>query len=275
MNDIIVGAVCMQTSTSEYKRNLKKIEKFAGLGKKKGVNILCFPELSISGYMLDSIEGRISKEQFDESIKYISKITYKTKILILAGLIEISDKGKPYISQLISYPNGQWLLYRKTHIAPPEENSYQSGEELPVFSFRNLRFGIELCYEAHFPEISTILALKGAEAIFMPHASPRGTPSDKLSGWKKHLKARAYDNGVYVIACNQVGENEDGFYFPGVALIINPSGEIISSYSGDQEYMLISELKRDAIQEVKAHPMKNFLKGRRPHLYTPLTTIHK
>lgn len=271
MEDIRVGAVCMHSKTLDYKENLKKIEEFSLLASTKGVDMLCFPELSISGYMLNSVHERTSRFQFEDSLEYITYISSKTGILILAGVIELDERGEHYISQLIVYPEGRWLTYRKTHIAPPEKDSYKAGDELPVFRFSNILFGVELCYEAHFPEISTILALKGAEVLFLPHASPRGTPLDKLSGWKKHLRARAYDNGLYVIACNQVGKNEDGFYFPGVSIAIDPSGEIISYYSGDEEHMMICELKTEALQKVREHPMRCFLKSRRPHLYTLLT----
>ncbi len=70
--------------------------------------------------------------------------------------------------------------------------------------------GIQLCYDAHFPELSTRMAVNGADIIFMPHASPRGTPSQKLTSWLRHLTARAFDNGVFIVACNQNGDNQKG-----------------------------------------------------------------
>ena len=67
-----------------------------------------------------------------------------------------------------------------------------------MFHEGDLTFGLELCYESHFPEISTVLCLKGAEILFMPHASPRGEPDEKMKSWLRHLPSRAFDNGVFV-----------------------------------------------------------------------------
>ena len=54
---------------------------------------------------------------------------------------------------------------------------------VPLFDVHGITLGIQLCYDAHFPELSTRMALDGADVIFMPHASPRGTPSKKLDSW--------------------------------------------------------------------------------------------
>src|SRR4030065_382473 len=50
----------------------------------------------------------------------------------------------------------------------PEKGKYREGDGLDVFHDDGLSFGVELCYESHFPEISTVLCLKGAEILFMP-----------------------------------------------------------------------------------------------------------
>ena len=125
----------------------------------------------------------------------------------------------------------------------------------------------QLCYEAHFPEISTVMALKGAEIIFMPHASPRGTPSQKLDSWLRHLTARAFDNSVFVIACNQNGDNQRGLKFPGLALIIDPSGAVINKNISGEEGIAIADLKADTLEAVRGHRMRYFLPNRRPEMY--------
>ncbi len=67
--------------------------------------------------------------------------------------------------------------------------------------------GLELCYESHFPEISTVLCLKGAEILFMPHASPRGDPDGKMKSWLRHLPSRAFDNGSFCSGLQSGGED--------------------------------------------------------------------
>jgi N-carbamoylputrescine amidase len=113
------------------------------------------------------------------------------------------------------------------------------------------------------------MALDGVHAIFMPHASPRGTPEEKRDSWLRHLPARAFDNGVYVVACNQTGANGAGLGFPGVALALGPDGRVIASDTGGREGLLLATLDADRLAAVRRHPMRYFLPHRRPDLYRP------
>jgi N-carbamoylputrescine amidase len=130
-----------------------------------------------------------------------------------------------------------------------------------------VKLGIQLCYDAHFPELSTRMAVEGADIIFFPHASPRGTPQEKLDSWLRHLTARAFDNGVFIVACNQVGKNHKGLEFPGLAVAIGPSGIILESKTTDREDMLVADLKSADLSNVRDHKMRYFLPNRRPELY--------
>ena len=143
------------------------------------------------------------------------------------------------------------------------------------FNYGNLCFGVELCYEAHFPEISTTLALKGADILFVSHASPRGSPEEKLRSWKRHLPARAFDNGLFVVACNQVGKTPGGLCFPGVAMVLGPDGCLLDWYAGEEEKVIIVELKGEDLDHVREHRMKYFLPERREELYGGLKATKK
>jgi N-carbamoylputrescine amidase len=191
-------------------------------------------------------------------------------LIVIAGIIEISNCEKPYLSQLVAGPDGLLGLYRKTHLSPQEKGIYEAGEKIDVFKYGDITFGVQLCYEAHFPEISTVMALKGADMIFIPHASPRGTPEEKIQSWLRHLTSRAFDNGLYVVACNQVGNTREGFSFPGVAIALNPAGGVISKYGGSQEKMLLVDLKQSEIEEIREHRMRYFIPNRRPELYSDI-----
>ena len=83
----------------------------------------------------------------------------------------------------------------------------------------------------------------------------------------RHLPARAFDNGVFIVACNQVGSNSDDFLFPGVALVLGPDGKILAKYTGREERILFADLKADCLQDVRLHRMKYFIPQRRPGLY--------
>ena len=114
---------------------------------------------------------------------------------------------------------------------------------------------------------STHMAVNGAHVIFMPHASPRGNPEKKYLSWMRHLPARAYDNSVFIVACNQVGDNKNGLGFPGIAMAIGPSGNVIDKELTNDESMIIIDLRADDLYRVRNHQMRYFLPNQRPDLY--------
>ena len=267
MQDIRIAAVCMHSDPGDLEKNLEKTESFVTRASERGANIVCFPELSISGYTLDNPGGIAEGMPRQEVLDRVTGMARERDLIIIAGFIEASDGKKPYISQMIAGPKGLIGVYRKTHLSPQEGKQFRAAEKIEVYHEGELHFGVQLCYEAHFPEISTVMALKGAEIIFLPHSSPRGTPGEKTASWLRHLTSRAFDNGLFIVACNQVGETSAGFSFPGVALAVGPDGNVIAAYGGRRENILMVNLEVAALRDMREHPMKYFLPNRRPHLY--------
>ena len=269
MKDIRVAAVCMNALPGQIDANLETIQSFISKAADQGVKIICFPELSVTGYATEPPETICPPSVFRDAVDRILQMARLNGITVLAGLIESTDEGaKPYITQVVANQDGTLWKYRKTHLSPLEARSYRAGEEIQVCHSSHLNFGIQLCYETHFPEMSTLMALQGVEAIFMPHASPRGTPLEKTDSWLRHLPSRAFDNAVYVIACNQSSEIEEGLSFPGVVLALSPSGRILAKYYGRGRELVPVDLRAIELEEVRCHRMKYFLPNRRPELYS-------
>jgi len=267
LRDIVVAAVSMESSPLEMKKNLDKTFEYSLAAKREGAEIVCFPELSITGYLLDGFDGLYVKEGMDELVEVLKDVAAETGIVIMAGLVDVENAGRPMIAHFVFHPDGRVMVHRKTHLSQQEKALYGEGNEVKVFEASGISFGIQLCYEGHFPELSSIMALLGAEVIFFPHASPRGTPDDKLTSWSRHLTARAYDNSLFVVACNQVGAFRRGVFFPGVALILGPDGKAIACYRGKNERMLLAELRSDVLKQIRENSMRFFLNSRRPELY--------
>jgi N-carbamoylputrescine amidase len=111
------------------------------------------------------------------------------------------------------------------------------------------------------------MAVQGADIIFIPHASPRGSSQEKYQSWMRHLTARAFDNGIVIAAVNQTGDNTRGLIFPGLALVIGPDGNIISKFIDPNERLHIVDIDLDLLDRVRSHRMRYFLPNRRTDLF--------
>ena len=267
MKDLRIAAVMMNCPVGRVQDNLDRMAGWVQTAKKQAADLVCFPEMNVTGYstrdeIKDSTEivpGPISQ--------FIVELARESKIVILAGMAEEDSKGCVFASHLVVTPQGVAGIYRKIHIAPPEGNVFTAGNTIPVFEINGLKLGIQLCYDVHFPELSTCMAIDGVDVIFMPHASPRGTPQQKFASWMRHLPARAFDNGLYVVACNQTGDNQNGLNFPGLTVILDPAGRIITKDTGGKENLVVADLKAEELEKVRGHRMRYFLPNRRPDLY--------
>ncbi len=270
MKDIRVALAVTRSMVGRTDDNIDGMLRWIQAAKKKSADLICFPEMNMTGYLhrdpirdtARSISGPIRER--------LMAFAAGERIVILAGLAEMAENGCVFASHLIVQPDGKIGIYRKLHIAPVESGVFSPGTDIPLFNTAGAEFGIQLCYDAHFPELSTKMALKGAEIIFMPHASPRGDAKGKLLSWMRHLPARAYDNSLFVLACNQTGDNGQGLIFPGIALVIGPSGQVLKKTTGDREQLLVADLLSKDLASVRSHPMRFFLSNRRSELFSRL-----
>lgn len=267
MKDIRIAAVISHAPVGAIRENLERMEMWVAEAKRYGAEIVCFPELNVTGYAVQN-EMRESAESIGgETVSLILAMARRERIIILAGMVEKKENHGIFASHLAVDPCGILGVYRKLYIAPPEKFLFSPGNDIPIFNAGGVAFGIQLCYDAHFPELSTHMALRGAEIIFIPHASPRGTSRTKWESWNRHLPARAYDNSVFVVACNQTGNNGKGLDFPGIALVIGPGGNILDRKFSEDESLMITELKEKDFLSVRENRMHFFLPHRRSDLF--------
>ena len=262
MRDIRIACVITCSPVDRSTQIIDEMEKWIQTAKDQKAALICFPELNVTGYWNHSDISGAAQPVPGPASQQLSAIAAEKDIVILAGMAEKAPSGDIYASHLVLKPDGAIGVYRKLHVAPVERKVFMPGSTLPLFEAAGVKFGIQLCYDAHFPELSTQLALLGADLIFMPHASPRGTPKEKFNSWMRHLPARAYDNSLFIVACNQTGNNERGLNFPGIALVIGPSGKIVEKSVSGREGLLVADLKTSDLDRVRGHAMRYFLPSR-------------
>lgn len=115
-----------------------------------------------------------------------------------------------------------------------------------------------ICYDIRFPEMPRILALMGADTFVLPSAWVEGDM--KVEHWQTMLKARAIENGCYVIAPDQVGN-----IYVGRSMAVDPFGKIVLDM-GDKEGLEVVDLDAELIKNVRSKlPLLN---NRRNDVYS-------
>jgi predicted amidohydrolase len=267
MKDIRAAAVVCRSPVGKIRENLDRTRTWSLEAASRGAVVVCFPELNLTGYttrkeivgLAQTVPGPVSDA--------LLEIAADAGVTVLAGLAEKGADGRVYATHLAAFAGGRLGVYRKLHIAVPEQPVFSAGDEIPLFDAEGVTFGIQLCYDAHFPELGVRMAIDGAEVIFIPHASPRGNPEEKYISWMRHLPARAYDNSVYIIACNQAGDNERGLNPPGVAMAFDPSGNLIGKHVSGRQGLLLVDLTAADFDRIRSHRLGFFLPHRRPEIY--------
>jgi len=267
VKDLRIAVVVCNARVGETRQNLDKVIAFVKKARNAAADIICFPELNISGYSSHVDILDVAEPIPGPASEALSKLAASSGLLILAGLAEKAHDNRVYATHMIAMPDGELGTYRKTHIAPPEKEIYSPGNSVPIFTFKESTLGVQLCYDSHFPEISTKMAVEGAEILFLPHASPRGLAIDKHRSWMRHLTARAFDNSVFVVACNQTGYNGKGLTFPGNAVVLDPAGNILGQSLSSRETMMLVDLKAETFDNISSNRMHFFLPNSRQDLF--------
>lgn len=159
------------------------------------------------------------------------------------------ERGVVYNSAALFGPAGELLgVYRKTHLFPTERLS-AGGWSTPghgplVVETELARIGLTICYDGDFPELYRCEAIRGAEVIVRPSALLRS-----FEIWEMTNRARAYDNHVYIAACNSVGPDAGGNYYFGHSMIVSPIAQVLALGRGTEE-VIAAELDPDPIRYV-------------------------
>lgn len=267
MKPIRAALIIQNSPAGQYDNNLTSTLQLIDEAHAESADFIIFPEMNLTGYVAGSKIEHICKPVTQKMIKTFVNICVQKKTTILVGLAEKNGNTKIYASHLVFSPSGHIGTYRKIHTAPFEKKYFSAGNEVNIFTSCGLTFGIQLCYDAHFPELSIAMANKKVDIIFLPHASPRGTSQEKYDSWIRHLRARAYDNGIFIAACNQVGDNNENLFFPGVSLFIGPDGNVISKSLTNEQNIHMIDIDTKELDKVRSHKMRYFLPNRRTDLF--------
>ena len=253
----------MNSLAGDPARNLSKMRSF--IESNESSDIICFPEMCLSGYSTVKTE-RFALDPDNPYVANARNLATEYGTAIVFGYIE-KDKGYVHLRQEVAGKDGMIGYYRKTHLGKKESELFTAGNELPVFDVGGVMVGIQLCTESHIPDICATFRSKGAEIVLTPFAN--GIASDRRRAvWHSYLPARASDNGMYVAGCSAVGDNGQGSSFGGGLIALDPKGNVIDEYYGDNEHSITFSAGGKLPREGPESMMNiSYYDRRRPELY--------
>ena len=254
---------------ADKKENLKKIENFVEKAKNQSADLVVFPELSLTGYVVRDQIYELAETIPGPSTQAIEKIAEKTQTYIVFGMPELSEKTQAtiYNTAVLVGPKGYIGKYRKmylpTHSVFEEKRYFRPGYQAAAFDTEIGKIGLIICYDIFFPEVSRLTRLKGAQLIVCISASPavRKTFFEILTA------ARAIENTAFLAYVNLVGI-ENGLQFWGGSRLIAPNGKVLAKAKYDEEDLVMCDVNYSDIK-----PIETFvptLKDLRPELFDAL-----
>ena len=270
MKEKIKLALAQISSKRENKKaNLQKIEECAIKAKEQAADLVIFPELSLTGYVVRDQIYELAETIPGPATKKIEDIARKTGVHIIFGMPELSEKAKATIFNTAVFvgPKGFIGKYRKmylpTHSVFEEKRYFRPGYQTAAFTTALGSIGLCICYDLFFPEVCRLTRLKGAQLIVSISASP----AVRKSFFEVLTAARALENTAFLAYVNLVGV-EEGLQFWGGSRLISPTGDVLAKAKYDEEDFVTCEVDYSDIR-----PAETFiptLRDLRPELFNEL-----
>lgn len=220
----------------------------------KGAQLICTPETT---NIIQSDRHKYAKalyaEADDPSLRGYCALAQEVNAFLLIGslVIKLSDTHAANRSFLIA-PSGQITArYDKIHLFDVHINASESwhesdyfrpGDKAVISNIGPATLGLSICYDVRFAALYRALAKAGANVLCVPAAFTRVTGK---AHWETLLRARAIENGAYVLAPAQGGEHDSGRRTYGHSMVIGPWGEIVAQLDHDQPGVLMADLDFD------------------------------
>jgi predicted amidohydrolase len=239
MNKVRIGIVNLSITNSVGK-NTKKILQYLKKAKNEGVDILCFPEFSLTG-----IENTITKN--NDNLKLISEKTKEYSLnTIVCGYLK-TENGR-YNSAILADEKGLRKFYYKRN---PWKEKISKGKNNLIFDIGDYKCGVLICWDAGDPGIVKSVVEKGAEIVFCP-SYWEGVESLDISKNKDILRSmcitRASDNGIIFALSNALGKSSIDY-----SCIASPEG--IEKEIQKREELVYFDVYKNKIRQYRGNQL--------------------
>jgi len=255
-----VGVAQIHPALGDVEANLEKHVDWIERARGEGVELLVFPELSLTGYDLRgrSVDLAIEVEHPLQhgALRVIAEAA--GEMFVVVGFIEEGFGAQLFNAGAVFHRGDQLFVHRKLNLANygdmQEAKFFATGRYLEPFKLPKHFVGaMLLCSDCWNPALVHIAALHGATALIVPTNSSLDANSGdvtKPDRWDLVLRFYASLYGLPVIFCNRVG-TEGNHTFWGGSRILDPFGEVQALASRDAEELLVVDIDLDAVKQAR------------------------
>jgi len=271
MREITIATVQMSPKLGEAEENLIKMsEMIAKIASQQKIDLIVFPELITSGNELGLRFTEIAQRVPGPTINLIAQRANEYGIYVAFGMVTKERvESVLYNSAILVGPDGDLIdVYNKIHLKGEERMAFREGFKLPIAETEVGNIGMMIGYDLAFPEVARSLALEGAEVLVVL----ANWESSHIDEWKTYVRARAYENAVYVAAANRVGEDVT-LSFGGESMVVGPRGQIYASLADETDPETGAPLEGFTVARIDLDDVRKyreefqFIQNRQPAVY--------
>lgn len=274
MREITVAIVQMKPQLGEPEENLVKMsEMISRIASQQRVDLIVFPELITSGNELGVRFTEIAQRIPGPTVNLIAQRANDYGIFVAFGMVSKEKvESVLYNSAVLIGPDGELVeVYNKIHLRGEERMAFREGYKLPVAETEIGSIGLMIGYDLAFPEVARSLALEGAEIMCVLS----NWEAANIDEWKTYMRARAYENSVFMAGANRVGEDVT-LTFGGESMVVGPRGEIFASLADETDEETGEPMEGYAVARIDLDDVRKnreefqFIQTRQPAVYRSL-----
>jgi predicted amidohydrolase len=243
-----IGLAQVDSRLGDLEGNVESHLRWIGEARAQGVDLLLFPELSLTGYRLLHLTPRSAQNV--RTSPWIPRLLEAAgSMSVVAGFVEEDDAGVLFNSALFLHRGEVAHVHRKVYLPSygifQEGRFFGEGQTLGLASLDGARVGMLICEDLWHAEVARRMARAGAKLLCVISASPGrigpGEKPESQEDWETLTRSTALLNTCWVVYCNRVGWEEGSFYTGG-SHIVRPGGEVMIRAPYLEEHLLVTEI---------------------------------
>jgi NAD+ synthase (glutamine-hydrolysing) len=257
---LTIALAQMNAQLGVVQANLEKHLALAGEARAQGADLIIFPELSLTGYVLQDLTPTVACRPRADDPVFRPLLEASRQLDLMLGFVEEDTRNRFFISAAYLSAGEVLHVHRKVYLPTyglfDEGRFFAWGDAVRAFETRFGRMGMLICEDFWHASPPYLLWLDGADVFLFQSASPgRGLTSDdrlETARWVDHIN-RAYASlfTAFVAHTNRVGY-EDGLHFWGGAAVYDPDGRVILQAPYDEETLTLTELDLNQLHRTRA-----------------------